>query len=176
MMNKNERPYFTNRFWIKQYNESDFNIDATEEQYLEIKKERSTTFTRSKNVEKEAKSLYYCSNCQLSFEKRFNKERHELLCFKSKKNIGIQTNDQFYKALTIDKRDEFEISNDVENNIPEAILNLKKIDGEILCLTTIKKRPDGDRPQNRYLNTRELRNKYPRILLDYYEKRLRFKE
>lgn len=58
-------------------------------------------------------------------------------------------------------------------DIPDKIANAKFSGNELLCLIDWKKRYDGTKPLNSYVSNKILRNFYPKLLIDYYESKIK---
>ena len=50
----------------------------------------------------------------------------------------------------------------------------KDIDDEILCLIEWAERKDGTKPENSYCLNKDLKKKFPLVLCEFYETRLKF--
>ena len=61
-----------------------------------------------------------------------------------------------------------------EKDIPERIISLRKIDEDLFCLTKWKCRNDGIQPEDCLVKNSYYKQKYPKLLIEYYESRVRF--
>ncbi len=58
--------------------------------------------------------------------------------------------------------------------MPTRIIGAKlEKDNEVLCCMEWNKRYDGTLPKHSFLSNKILKEKYPQLLLDYYESKLR---
>ena len=60
------------------------------------------------------------------------------------------------------------------NDIPERIISLRKIQEDLFCLTKWKCRNDGIQPEDCLVKNSFYKQKYPKLLIEYYESRVRF--
>jgi len=93
-------------------------------------------------------------------EENVNKQNKSWRQEKLKKNAPMR-DDCVKRCLDVDQ-------------IPETIVTAKMIEGEIYCLTKFKERSDGIIPKDCYILSEELSNKFPDILIDFYESKIKF--
>ena len=115
---------------------------------------------------------------------------------KNKKNISIQkeidlneecsispekkkkkSKSHFNKNNSKDKMNFNElICLDLDGFVPETILNVKKGEKEILCLVSFYERSDGISRDNCWIPTKIISEKFPQILIKFYESKIKFVE
>ena len=80
-------------------------------------------------------------------------------------------------SLIYNKVIKFVMEGNIEEDIPLKILSSKqniKDPKDLLCLVEWEKRKDGTKPTNSQVRNSLIKQKYPYILLDYYESQLTF--
>ena len=75
------------------------------------------------------------------------------------------------------EKNEAGVMTDFDYNIPEEVISVKRDkDGQILCLVKFRERSDGILPENAYVPSSLLKDVYPKILINYYESKIKFVE
>lgn len=84
--------------------------------------------------------------------------------------------DKNYKKFRKNKMTKSEIVHEdiEEGNIPEKVINAKLIDKKLYCLVKYVERSDGIIPDDSYVPSSVLTEKCPRLLVDFYESKLKF--
>jgi hypothetical protein len=73
------------------------------------------------------------------------------------------------KSLTVN------VITDLGDLIPEQVLSVKRDQEQnILCYVNFKERSDGTTQDNSYIPSYILKEKYPKILISYYESKIKF--
>ncbi len=74
----------------------------------------------------------------------------------------------------VDETEEF-VSGKIECDIPKSILSARLFEKtEVICLVEWKKRYDGSQPLQSYVSNKILRVKYPKLLIEYYEYKIKY--
>ena len=63
----------------------------------------------------------------------------------------------------------------IKNDIPEKIISSKQnvdVPSDLCCFVEWKVRKDGTKPDNSYVKNSEIKEKFPYVLLDYYEEQI----
>jgi hypothetical protein len=97
------------------------------------------------------------------------------------KNVKRKDDTKEKKKLDEDEerseKNEMNVINELEFNIPEEVLSVKRDkEGQILCMVKFKERSDGISPENAYVPSSVLRDLHPKILIKYYESKIKFVE
>ena len=71
-----------------------------------------------------------------------------------------------------DREDQMKV--DLEVDEPLKVLDSKMDHKKVICLIEWKVRSDGMKPDNSYISTDILKEKFPKFLIDYYESRIKF--
>jgi hypothetical protein len=81
-------------------------------------------------------------------------------------------------SVSIDsKLQKFKKEGDLEYDTVISIIDAKQhkdVDDEILCLIEWAERKDGTKPENSYCLNKDLKKKFPLLLCEFYESRLKF--
>ena len=73
------------------------------------------------------------------------------------------------KTLTVN------VLTNCEEEVPEQVLSVKRDqDGNILCYVKFRERSDGITPENAYVPSYVLKDAHPKILISYYESKIKF--
>ena len=73
------------------------------------------------------------------------------------------------KCLTVN------VITNCEELLPEQVLSVKRDqEGNILCYVKFRERSDGITPENAYVPSYVLKDTYPKILISYYESKIKF--
>jgi len=117
-------------------------------------------------------------------EQKLNKEADE-------KNAGSSSEQKTNKKPRLDDKIENRNSNsniipekeksnaealptDFEFNEPEEVISVRKEGDQIRCFVRFKERSDGVIPENSYISSSVLKELYPKILINYYESKIKF--
>lgn len=100
---------------------------------------------------------------------------------KNKDNISssskttLKNNDQQSKEKIEENKLDSEISDLLEMNEPDEIIGVKKDKNNgILCLLKFKERPDGLQIENTYIPSNVLKERFPKVLIRFYESKIKF--
>ena len=94
----------------------------------------------------------------------------------SSRKLEKNKNDTHYKH---EEKTNYTISNkgidvDYENDTPLKVVSLTKVDGDLYFLTKWKVRNNGITPDDCLIKNSFFKEKFPKILVEYYETRIRF--
>ena len=94
-----------------------------------------------------------------------------------KRVIGGEKDSEASNACSVHVKEEVKIEEGkLEKDVPEKIVAGKKVDKKIMCTLSWKARDDGIVPANSECCSNDLKDRYPNLLLDFYESRLNFYE
>ena len=75
------------------------------------------------------------------------------------------------------EKNDANVLTEFDYNIPEEVISVKRDkEGQILCLVKFKERSDGIQPDNAYVQSSMLKDSHPKILINYYESKIKFVE
>lgn len=88
-------------------------------------------------------------------------------------NGDVNTKESNNNNNSLNKQDHI-IIRDIEDNMPKKIKSVKKIDGELFSLVEWEERSDGLTPDVAYIPSMILRTLNPKLLIEFYESKIKF--
>jgi hypothetical protein len=68
------------------------------------------------------------------------------------------------------------VPGDLEYDIPQKITHARMSGSEVMCQVEWKKRYDNSKPKQSYVSNKILKQQYPKLLLDYYESKIKIEK
>ena len=137
----------------KEPNDSDVSVSESSDFKPKSKNDSESSVSNGLSVKSSNKS---------SPKKELRKHKKKKIEELSNKSENAESDDS---NLIVD------LENDEPNQIIDSRMDSKK---KLVCMVEWKVRSDGMRPDNSYITTEWLKEKYPRFLIDYYESRIKF--
>lgn len=147
----------------------------------ENKSEEEESEDNSDNKEESSDSKEKTSESQSSNEKKSSEENSNSSSEKksseensSSSNEKKSSESESNSIKNILERRKKKIGN-IKNDIPERIISSKQnveVPSDLCCFVEWKVRKDGTKPDNSYVKNSEIKEKYPYVLLDYYEEQI----
>ena len=81
------------------------------------------------------------------------------------------------ETILKDENTEITLKGTIDSDIPQKIINAKilnDLDININCLVKWKPRQDGYVPEPDWISSKLLKSKYPLVLFEFYESRIKF--
>jgi hypothetical protein len=113
------------------------------------------------------------SKCVKSKEMKESKELKESKEQKNVKNGHVRPKYKTNQQIEEEKLG-FDVMENIDINIPDEIISLTREGEQIMCLVKFKERADGIRMQNCFVPATSLRDLYPKILIKFYESKIKF--
>ena len=174
---------------VKEENEEEESSDNKEESSDSTNKEKSSessssdktksSESQSSSSEKksseesnsENKSSEESSNDKEKSSEESNSEKKSSEESNSEKKSSESASSSIKNILEMKKK---KIGN-IKNDIPEKIISSKQnvdVPSDLCCFVEWKVRKDGTKPDNSYVKNSEIKEKFPYVLLDYYEEQI----
>ena len=153
---------------VKEENEEEESSDNKEESSDSTNKEKSSESSSSdkaKSSESQSSSSEKKSSEESNSEKKTSEESN------SEKKSSESASSSIKNILEMKKK---KIGN-IKNDIPEKIISSKQnvdVPSDLCCFVEWKVRKDGTKPDNSYVKNSEIKEKFPYVLLDYYEEQI----
>jgi hypothetical protein len=131
-------------------------VEAFEEKLIQRKKRFRDNYNSNKKTDTSSSQNH-------SYERDEDHQEDKKTCNGRNNNLqnNLNNNDNF--------RDEVE-----EGLKPDKVVNAKLISNKLYCLVRFQERSDGIVPDDCYLPSDYLSEKFPGILIDFYESKLKF--
>lgn len=139
--------------------------EESEEESSDNKEESSDSTNKEKSSESQSSSNAKSSEESSSDNAKSSEES------KSEKKSSESASSSIKNILEMKKK---KIGN-IKNDIPEKILSSKQnvnVPSDLCCFVEWKVRKDGTKPDNSYVKNSEIKEKFPYVLLDYYEEQI----
>lgn len=128
----------------------------------------------SDDSDKDEKSEHsFSSNSNGLSEKSINKSNSRKRLKNNGRKMVLKSKPQ--RNDSENETDESKMTVDLEVDEPLKVIDSKMdTKKKIICFVEWKVRSDGMKPDNSYISTDLLKEKYPKFLIDYYESRIKF--
>ena len=141
--------------------------EESEEESSHNKEESSDSSNKEKSSESQSNSSDNAKSSEESSSDNAKSSEES----KSEKKSSESASSSIKNILEMKKK---KIGN-IKNDIPEKILSSKQnvnVPSDLCCFVEWKVRKDGTKPDNSYVKNSEIKEKFPYVLLDYYEEQI----